>query len=679
MNKWTVITAQGSAGGLELLRLLALSGSGCTDYLHHLDFDLQSLLLQKNTGLQMEMLWQEHIARSRKVFEKPLGISALQITPEGKGKRLTKKHIQGPQPYSWQPLSTWSPPARHPLLAYGAGFKAYQVNDDLDFSDAFYQLKRIRPLFNAQARLTDPVAFLANLNYRGIRHRRYMPAQVLKDLLEKFASNLGLDTSRWMEKAADYKSCWNNLCPELKTLLLPVVDAARHLHDALPGYANPLHFPGIILLDRPDLYCPQNYFQQWTMLLDQVFPATQFVISLPPGNEYSLESNLLSKTLPKFQQYQKKAQNRVKSRNSIQAVSAKTILLVDIDSRLPNLALMKIAGYYRKQGYRIKLARKQGFYQRPEMVYASCVFNQPSSLQRIKKLQAYYGSHIECGGSGVDLYKRLPEGIQQAEPDYDLYPELQDRSIGFLTRGCPFKCSFCIVPVKEGMPRRVLDVQALARGRDKLILLDDNILACPDCEELLQEMVRRRMQVNFNQTLDLSLMDAEKACLLKSIQSCNLKFTRSVYHFSLNDNSNLDTLREKYQLLNFTTRDNVEFICMYGYNTTLAQDLERFKFLRSLPGAYVFAQKYQPISGGPDPQLDNFFDGPADEYIDELCRICFPQCMKSMEKYFRWLSKFYAQKFGRLHMGLVDTIFRYNKRYNRGRYIASLAGTRNIL
>ena len=679
VNKWTVLTAHDYIGNLELLRLLALAGSGCTDYLHHLDFDLQSLLLEKNSSLQMEIIWQEHFARSRTVYEKSPGISALQITPEGKGKRLAKKHIQASLHYSWLPLSTWSPPAKHLLLAYGAGFKAHQVDEDLDFSDAFYQLKRIRSLFNAQARLTDPVAFLANLNYRGIRHRCYMPAQMLKDLLEKFSSYLGLNTSRWIEKAADYKSYWNNLSPELKTLLLPVIDAARHLHDALPSYANPLHFPGVMLLERPDLYCPQDYFQHWIKMLDQIFPAMQFVISLPTKAEYSLDSNLLSKTLPNFKQHQDKAQNRDKSRNSYHALSTKTILLLDIDSRLPNLALMKIAGYYRKKGYRIKLARKQAFYKGPEMVFASCVYNQPSSLQRIKELQAYYGSHMECGGSGIDLHKRLPEEIEQAEPDYDLYPELQDRRIGFLTRGCPYKCSFCIVPVKEGMPRRVQDVEALARRRDKLILLDDNILAYPGCEELLEEMVRRRIRVNFNQTLDLSLIDAEKACLLRSIQSCNLKFTRRVYHFSLNDNSNLDTLREKYQLLNFTSRDNVEFICMYGYNTTLAQDLERFKFLRSLPGAYVFAQEYKPISGGPEPQLDNFFDGPVDEYIDKLCSICFPQGMKSMEKYFRWLSKFYAKKFGKLHMGLVDTIFRYNKRYNRGRYIDSLAGTRNIL
>jgi hypothetical protein len=50
--------------------------------------------------------------------------------------------------------------------------------------------------------------------------------------------------------------------------------------------------------------------------------------------------------------------------------------------------------------------------------------------------------------------------------------------------------------------------------------------------------------------------------------------------------------------------------------------------------------------------------------------------MKSMEKYYYWISKQYAQSFGKLHTGLVDTIFRYNNRDRKGKYIATLAGTR---
>jgi hypothetical protein len=115
---------------------------------------------------------------------------------------------------------------------------------------------------------------------------------------------------------------------------------------------------------------------------------------------------------------------------------------------------------------------------------------------------------------------------------------------------------------------------------------------------------------------------------------------------------------------------------MYGYNTSLAEDVERFRFLRSLPGTYVFVQEYQPIPCGPPADLTHFFDDDADEYIDELIGIVFRQNMKSMEKYYRWLSKCYVQAFGKLHNGLVDTIFKYNNRDSKGRYIATMAGTR---
>ncbi len=128
--------------------------------------------------------------------------------------------------------------------------------------------------------------------------------------------------------------------------------------------------------------------------------------------------------------------------------------------------------------------------------------------------------------------------------------------------------------------------------------------------------------------------------------------------------------------MGFSPNDNVGFVCMYGYNTTLAEDVERFHFLRSLPGAYVFVQRYQPIAGAPDSSLAKFFDDKADELIDELIKIVFPQNMKSMERYYRWVSQLYANAFEKLHMGLVDTLFRYNNRHNKGRYIASLAGIR---
>jgi len=127
-------------------------------------------------------------------------------------------------------------------------------------------------------------------------------------------------------------------------------------------------------------------------------------------------------------------------------------------------------------------------------------------------------------------------------------------------------------------------------------------------------------------------------------------------------------------LFGFASKDNVAFVCMYGFNTTLAEDLRRFRFLRTLPGAYVFTQKYQPVPGGPQPDIARFFEGDPDRMIAELIKIEFTQNMKSMETYYRWISRGYAQTFGKLHMPLVDTIFRYNRKHMKGRYIATLAG-----
>lgn len=114
---------------------------------------------------------------------------------------------------------------------------------------------------------------------------------------------------------------------------------------------------------------------------------------------------------------------------------------------------------------------------------------------------------------------------------------------------------------------------------------------------------------------------------------------------------------------------------MYGYRTNLAEDLERLSFLRSLPGAYVFMQCYQTIANGPGPSLDGFFDGAVDHLIDQLVEIKFSENMKSMETYYRWLSRRYAERFGRLQRRLVEAIFRYNNRQGKARYLETLGGT----
>ena len=161
--------------------------------------------------------------------------------------------------------------------------------------------------------------------------------------------------------------------------------------------------------------------------------------------------------------------------------------------------------------------------------------------------------------------------VEELEPDYDLYPELGDRAIGFFTRGCPGKCPFCLVPEKEGKPRQVSDLDGLLQGeRKKLILLDDNILSYPQADRFLKQMADGKIRVNFTQTLDFRMIDKGRAELLRRVRCENTRFTRPNYYFSVNDDENLDRIAEKYALFGFVPKDNVEFVCMYGFNTTLA-------------------------------------------------------------------------------------------------------------
>jgi hypothetical protein len=367
-----------------------------------------------------------------------------------------------------------------------------------------------------------------------------------------------------------------------------------------------------------------------------------------------------------------------RSRPKLRTHEDRSVLLIQVDGRMPNLALMKLATHFTRAGKEVALARPAQWrqWQGCGEVYASCVFDHNTSMSRVMTMRKHFGDRIRVGGSGVSLSERLPREIEDLPAHYDLYPELDGRAIGFLTRGCPAKCAFCIVPVKEGGVRQVAGLDDLLEGdrRHKLILLDDNILAFKNADQLLEEVVSRGIAVNFNQTLDILRVTPTRARLLRRVKSMNARFTRSTYYFSLNSCDNLDKVREKYELLGYDRNDNVAFVCMYGYDTTLAEDVERFRFLRSLPGAYVFVQEYRPIRSTDGhrvrPQPADLFDDRADERIDELISILFPQNMKSMEKYYRWLGERYYEHFGRLNMPLTQTLFRYNNRESYGSYLA---------
>jgi len=552
------------------------------------------------------------------------------------------------------------------FLGYGSRIRARASTDPFDFAHPNHRLKRSASLFDRRARLMDPMAFLQRLHLKGVVYEHGRSLAFLTRLNRELSGLLNIRPTHWLGKKHDFHRDWRGWSTAQQTLATVVLDAARHLLDASVKCPEPFDQSGVLVFQGMEEWCPSQQLPFFLRVMDSVFRNLQFLVAFPESETRNFPPALLAKTLS-IPRPAPRPPRPVPTR-----LPAGTVLLVDIDSQLPNLALMKLSRHFKNQGQRVVLARGDARMIHAEAVYASCVFAFPESGRRVERLRHRYGAALRLGGSGVDVKLRLPPEIENLPSDYSLYPELGERAIGFLTRGCPLHCPFCIVPAKEGKPRLASDFDSLLEERQHLILLDDNILSHPAATELMEEMLRRDLQVNFNQTLDVRLLTRETAGLLRRIRCSNVIFTRPNYYFSLNNTRALDLVRRRYEWLEMTPRDNVEFVCMYGFDTTLADDVKRFQFLRSLPGAYVFLQRYRPVLGGPDANLTDFFDEFAGEHIDALLRVNFTQNMKSMEVYYRWLCLLYARQRGRIHRRLVETLFRYNGRHRMGQFLNRL-------
>ena len=196
------------------------------------------------------------------------------------------------------------------------------------------------------------------------------------------------------------------------------------------------------------------------------------------------------------------------------------VLLMDLDitpqrKPFPNLALMKLSAFHKARGDEVFLNFPLC---QPDIIYASCVFTW--NAKKAKGLPP----NTTLGGLGVDLKKELPLEIEHIKPDYSLYPDV-DFSLGFTSRGCIRKCSWCLVPEKEGRIQPWASIYEFwDRQHKKIILLDNNLLASPNWKETLSDLIREQVMVDFNQGLDIRLIDEEKAFYLKQVRAKQLRF-----------------------------------------------------------------------------------------------------------------------------------------------------------
>lgn len=244
--------------------------------------------------------------------------------------------------------------------------------------------------------------------------------------------------------------------------------------------------------------------------------------------------------------------------------------LIDVDSHnFPNLALMKISAWHKNKDDDVEWWNGLKQY---DIVYKAKVFDSSYTQDEEHCIMA---DQVISGGTGYDLKSRLDQDIEHQYPDYSLYGE--KRAVGFLTRGCPRNCGFCIVSEKEGnKSHQVAELGEFYRDQKEIILLDPNITASKECNLLFKELAETKKLVTFNQGIDIRCMDEEKALLLNQIKTKTIHFAWDNYEMRT-----YEKLKQMRPLLNTRGRDLAVYV-LTNFNTTHEQDLERIYKLREL-------------------------------------------------------------------------------------------------
>ena len=260
--------------------------------------------------------------------------------------------------------------------------------------------------------------------------------------------------------------------------------------------------------------------------------------------------------------------------------------LIDVDGHnYPNLPLMKLSAYHKRQGDSVEwyLPIISGHMDR---VYMSKVFSfSPDYQYFIDADEIFRGGSGYCIKlvDGKEIYDKskdiqLPYEVEHIYPDYELYG-VKDTAYGFLTRGCPRGCNFCHVASKEGQHSyKVADLNEFWRGQKNIVLCDPNITASKECVELFHQLIESKAYIDFNQGIDIRMMTEEKAMLLKQMKINNI-------HFAWDRYEDKDLILPKFKMFKEIyggTRSNVSVFILANFNTTIEQDLERIYTIRDI-------------------------------------------------------------------------------------------------
>ncbi len=216
---------------------------------------------------------------------------------------------------------------------------------------------------------------------------------------------------------------------------------------------------------------------------------------------------------------------------------SKTVGIIDADlldngTRHPNLALMKLSGYYKNKDFNVELMTNYLDIFNYDMVFVSKVF----TFTKVNPV-IYTSKHIKIGGTGFfsDGGESLDGKIEHHMPDYDLYngyinekikegrkvryfSDYLNYSIGFTTRGCFRKCEFCVNKKYNEVQKHSPLSEFLDIKRPGIYLWDDNFLGYKNWSSILDDLEATGKPFQFRQGLDIRLLNKRMAERLSHVK-----------------------------------------------------------------------------------------------------------------------------------------------------------------
>ncbi len=243
----------------------------------------------------------------------------------------------------------------------------------------------------------------------------------------------------------------------------------------------------------------------------------------------------------------------------------------------PNYALMKISAWHKAQGDNVEWWNPLKNY---DVVYSSKIFD-------FTPENPYLPENTIRGGTGyadVPIWQQLRQEVDQLFPDYSIYPAC-DYAIGYITRGCPNNCRWCVVPSKEGEIKPYRSWRQLIRpDSKKLVLMDNNILASDFGIAQLESLVGSGYAIDLNQGMDARLVDDRVAKILAGLKW--IKYIR----FSCDQQAQIEPIMRTAELLGKYGVKPYRLFIYLLVTADIEDAVKRVEALKRLGNITIYAQ-----------------------------------------------------------------------------------------